>query len=426
MLEEHALFATPVPVPVELARAAKEKDWPDGLLQRALDARMPRDLLAQWLGDRGPSIQQVITVVESQERLVAGPVRFREATWRDAEGLVDLYLESPEDVGELEVIVERGPNPFAQFRLQEHANLQVLECRGVLLAAAAHAARNTLIGGQRLTAHVMSAWRVRRDFRGYGLSRLLQAADPPGASSWFGVITYWYERSGNASQGWLDKIRGEADGRSEHKVAGLSATVHGVDSVPDDGSPPGVRIRATQPADLAACVDLVNATHDGLDLFRPYSVEFLESRLDDPSWGPKPSFWWPVYGWGNHFVAEREGRVVACGGLWDRGRDIRERWRHKGTGDEKVVSTAALLDWGYAAGHADTIAYLVRRLAARTGELGRDRLLAPLEFAPEVRDRLPSADVVEETRALRCMGFEEPNLKVRADVVRPYTDLAYW
>ena len=430
MLEDHPLFATPVPVPEDLARAAAARGWPDGLLQRALDARVSGGDLAFWLGEVAPGVDVVTRELESLERLLHGPVHAREATWRDGDRLVDLYADSPEDVGDLEVIVERGPNPYAQFRLQEHANVQVLDCRGVLLAAAAHSSRNAFVGGERMCVHLMSAWRVRRDFRGSGLSRLLQISAGPGASSWFGVVTYWYERSGNAAQGWLDKIRGEADSLHEHKVSGLTATVYRLlaagSAAPEAAPSPGLHVRPVEPADVPVCIELINATHDGLDLFRPYTAEFLETRLDDPFWGPRPSFWSTVYGWDDHLVVEQDGRVVACGGLWDRGRDIRERWRHKETGEEQVLSTTAMLDWGHAPGHEEAMAHLIRRFSARTAELGRVHLLAPLEFAPKVLALLSDSGVMEDTRALRCMGFEEPGLRVAPRVTRPYTDLAYW
>src|SRR4051812_24498391 len=107
MLEEHPIFATPVPIPDDLARQAKERDWPDGLLQRALDARAPGADIEAWLREGGPPAEQVAKFIEPLERFLAGPVGFREATWRDAEALVDLYADSPEDLGDLEVIVER-------------------------------------------------------------------------------------------------------------------------------------------------------------------------------------------------------------------------------------------------------------------------------------------------------------------------------
>jgi hypothetical protein len=425
MIEDHPLFAVPVEVPEELAAAAAQRGWPDGLLKRALDLRVQCSDIQLWLSQEGLAVEEIGRQLDTFERLLVGPVRAREATWRDGEALVDLYANAPEDFGEVELIVERAPNPFAQFRLQEHGNMQVLDCRGVLLAAAAHSTRNALVNGQRLAVHMMSAWRVRKGFRGYGLSRLLQFSAGP-ASSWFGTVTYWYERSGNASQGWLDKIRSEVDSRGNDKVAGLSTTVDIFSTVRAEPSPSLRRFRPAEEKDLSCCVELINRTHRGLDLFRPYTVEFLEGRLDDPCWGPKPGFWMPVYGWDDYWVVETNGTIVACGGLWDRGRDIRERWRVKEGHDEQIVEATALLDWGYAPGHEDAMAALIREFLRRSAELGRSHLLAPLEFAASVRELLRGLEPKSETRALRCMGFEDGTVHVRPEVTRPYTDLAYW
>ena len=137
--------------------------------------------------------------------------------------------------------------------------------------------------------------------------------------------------------------------------------------------------------DLPRCVELINRTHEGLDLFRPYTVDFLESHLDDPAWGPKPAFWSPVFGWEDYAVVEDgTGAVVACGGLWDRGRDIREVWRNEQTGQERTIEATALLDWGYEPGRADAMALLLRSFLGRTADLGRSHLLAPFEHTPDV------------------------------------------
>ena len=90
-------------------------------------------------------------------------------------------------------------------------------------------------------------------------------------------------------------------------------------------------------------------------MFRPYSTEYLEQRLDDPFWGEKPDFWVPVYGWPDYHVVEEDGRVVACGGLWDKGKNVREVWRHKETGEVRSFDSTALLDFGYAEGREDAM-----------------------------------------------------------------------
>ena len=425
-LDSHQLFARPAPVPADLDRQAKEAEWPDGLLQRALDLRVQQNDVRFWLDHRVPVVE-IERMLGITELLQEGPLQGREATWRDGERLVDLYADAPEDVGEWELTVERGPNPFAQFRLQEHVNLQVLDRRGALLAAKAHSTRNSLIGGERYTVHVMSAWRVRAGFRGMGLSRVMQQLAGP-FSAWVGMATVWYERSGNASQGWLDKVRAMVEQRDGRAVEGLTATVHLFEPRPgvDPALPPGLTVRPTAPADVPRCLDLINRTHGGLDLFRPCTAELLEGRLDDPWWGPQPDWWIPVYRWGDHHVVEDGGEIVACGGLWDRGRDVREVWRHRASGDTRTLEPTALLDWGHAPGREDAMAALVRQFLGRTGELGRTHLLAPLEFAPAVLDALAGLEPTYETRALRCMGFHDGEVHIDPKIERPYTDLAYW
>ena len=425
-MDDHPLLAAPAEVPPELAARAAERGWDDGLLRRAIELRVPRADLEFWLTVPHITAKEVAYNLDTLSRTFCGPLRNREATWRDGEALADLYANAPEDVGEWRLTVERGPNPYAQFRLQEHVNIQVVECKGVLLAATAHSGRNTMIAGERASTHFMSAWRVRGEFRGMGLSRILQMTPGP-ASAWFGMITYWYERSDNASQGWLDKMSAMAETRG-NTVGALTSTVHMFEpSGAETGEPaPGLRIRPVEPADIGRCVELINSTHTGLDLFRPYTAEFLEMHLDDPFWGPKPPFWARVFTWDDYAVVEDGGEVVACGGLWDKGRDVREVWEHKESGDRRVLEPTALLDWGHAPGREDAMAALVRRFLAQTAELGRTHLLAPLDQAAGVLAHLDDLPHRTETRALKCMGFASPEVTVEAHITRPYTDLAYW
>ena len=181
-----------------------------------------------------------------------------------------------------------------------------------------------------------------------------------------------------------------------------------------------------RPDDVARCVELINRTHAGLDLFRPFGEEFLGNRLDDLFWGPKPPFVATVYGWRDMAVLEAGGEVVACGGLWDRGRDVRERWAHRTNSEERQVSTACLMDFGFAEGAEADMAALIGHHLATTATLGRTTLSAALEFQPAVRDLLTWAAPVAETRTLETMGYHGPDHHIDATITRPYTDLAYW
>lgn len=414
-----------VDIPAALVAAARDKEWPEGVIERAVRLRVPRREVQWWL-DHATDLQRISAYLEFRERLITGTLHSREATWSDDEAVAELYANSPEQIGEWEVTVERSPYPFAQFLLQENVNLQVLEDRGIMLAAAAHSARNTIIGGRRMTCHVTTAWRVRKEFRGQGLSNLMRVFGGP-ACSWFGLINYWYMRSGNFDAvNWIKAIRPDlAEAAAlEGELPGLSVTVYHFRTRPFDGDASG--IRPARRSDTRSCIGLINRTHRGQDLFRPYSEDFLQRRLDDRGWGPKPNFIVPVYKWNDYFVLEEGGRIVACAGLWDRGRDVREVWRHATTGETLRVETGALMDFGYAEGREDAMARLLAYLLGRTHELGRGELLAPIEHLPALLAEMAEHESAPETRYMGVDGFHEDGLDVDVAIHRPYTDLAYW
>ena len=251
---------------------------------------------------------------------------------------------------------------------------------------------------------------------------MLQTCAGP-ATAWFGILTYWYERIGNTSQGWLDKVK-ERDGDE------LTVSVHVIPAavrVDADGAGDGI-VRPVRAGDLPRCVELINRTHEGLDLFRPYTVEFLESHLDDPAWGPKPAFWSPVFGWEDYAVVEDgAGAVVACGGLWDRGRDIREVWRNEQTAEQRTIEATALLDWGYEAGRADAMARAAAVVPRAHGGPRPDPPVGARSSTPRTSPRWwPRCGPELEVRRIRTMAFQDERVQIVAELTRPYTDLAYW
>ncbi|MGH9195876.1 MAG: hypothetical protein ACRD1T_09065, partial [Acidimicrobiia bacterium] len=181
--------------------------------------------------------------------------------------------------------------------------------------------------------------------------------------------------------------------------------------------------------DLSACVELINRTHDGLDLFTPYTEKKLKIRLNENLWGRKPVWWTHVYGWQDFYVLEKDGRVVTCAGLWDRGAQVRERWRFKSTGDERVIDGACLIDFGFAEGHEEDMARLIEYLIGETVKLGRRYFVAPLQYQPETAALLEKHSPVPERRGLQWSTWDsEISATGTADppITRPYTDLGYW
>jgi hypothetical protein len=424
---ETSIFDRPVEVPEEWRALARKKDWPEELIEEAVRLRLPHEQVNWWLTHDRAQLDWVRQVLAGHERVMFGTLRVREANWDDDDKMVDLYANSPEQIGDWEVTVERGPNPYAQFRLQEHVNMQVVEDRGIFLAAGAHSGRNTIIGGMRVSTHIASAWRVRKECRGQGLSNLLRMFGGP-ACAWFGVVNYWYMRSGNTGAfSWIKALRTDLAEQFDQQgdQPGVPVSVQHFSARPFEGD--ASAIRTATPADAKRCVALINRTHRGLDFFRPYTEEFLHSHLDDPFWGPKPAFWAKVFTWDDAFVVEEDGKIVACGGLWDRGANVRERWRHSSTGEERVIESTALMDFGYAKGREDAMAKLIAYFIGRTSDLGRAGLMVPLDQYPALAAALASFESAPETRRF-CVDqpFPEDGIDLKVEVKRPYTDLAYW
>ena len=427
--EDADVFAVPA-ASVEFVEQAEARRWPADRLGRMLALRMPTWRIAEALFSTSgfPTGEMIEADLRDRERLTNG-LCVREATWEDDERLSDLFANSSERLGEWDVTVERSPNPYAQQRLQENSHVKLLVDRGVALGVNVASGRSSLVGGQRLSAQWMGGWRVRNGFRRLGYSSLM--LNSPGShASVAGMISYWYVRLENqTASSWIAHEVSGIESNAGHTLEKLTATVHHFHTSPDAVravAPSSVVVRAVRPEDLPACVGLINRTHDGLDLFRPYSVDWLNNRLDDLFWGPKPPFVPYVYGWNDMVVVEEAGEIVACGGLWDRGRDARERWRHRSTGEERLTESTCLLDFGFAEGREDAMASLIEHFTGVTRELDRSSLIAPLEFLPSVLSLLASARPQPETRVLETMCFAPAEAGIDPTMRRPYTDLAYW
>lgn len=402
---------------VERTGASGRGDW----RARARSLRIPHELVASW-DDKGYEPERVHRLIDGFESVTHGSLRLRQAADYDNERLADLFRSSPERLGDWEVVVDRSPDAFAQYRLQEGFQLVVLEQSGTLLASLARATRNAFIGGVPVTVRTTSSVRVREGQRDRGLSWLLRMSNPCTARP--PALECLYVRTENA--GALESLAGASPKLAAGAAANpLVVTAHHIPARPFRGSASGIR-GASEP-DLRRCVALINRTHRGLDLFRPYTVEFLRSRLDDAGWGPKPTGWAPVYGMSDLHVLEEHGRVVACGGIWDRGAHLREIWTRAGSDTRVTRAATTLLDFGFARGREDAMLRLLAYLLGRTHDLGRTELLAAVEPLPRLLGKLRAFDPRPEPRLLfwESKGHlreRHPALELR----RPHMDLAYW
>ncbi|MGH9044141.1 MAG: hypothetical protein ACRDVP_04790 [Acidimicrobiales bacterium] len=200
----------PLRISERLAELARTRGWPEDLTQQLADLRPSSLQLDEWSDDERPlTVDQLRAWAERHGRLTSGSLRARKATVGDWDVFADLWANAPTAIGDWEVTVERSPNPFAQWRLQENVEIDVLEDRGLLLACQANSRRNVLVDGQRLTVSLPQAVRVRREFGGMGYSRLLMdgGVDPhPNAPLQDAV--YFYVRTQNfSSYEWLKVMR---------------------------------------------------------------------------------------------------------------------------------------------------------------------------------------------------------------------------
>ncbi|HEX4196068.1 MAG TPA: hypothetical protein VHZ26_01365 [Caulobacteraceae bacterium] len=401
-----------------LEARAKAQGWPDGLVERAQAVKTPSQQLQQWLQTPATPnhLFQIERIVEVFERLANGPYRARELTYRDQESFSDLWANAPEKVGDWEVTVERSPNPLAQFRLQPGCSISVIEVAGELVACTAWAPANCMIAGQPVSIHYAQALRVRGGRRGEGLGDLVRRF-PARALQKPTIGQVMYMRIGNAGMaGFLEAVKFMAEGDRPQKVVGVTYLATA------GAKANAVGVRPIAEADLAACAAMINRTHEGLDLFRPLGEESLRMVLDEGFWGAGAPWQGRVYGWADVHVLEEDGQILACAGLWDRGRDMREVWRSQ-AGEERRVEVAAALETGCAAGRDDALARLLRHLAGLAAERGRQSLIVDLEHLPEVKTRLADLDPRVESRTLEWSPFGPQTPPTLGEC---HIDLRYW
>ncbi|HVN00213.1 MAG TPA: hypothetical protein VMT68_08365 [Caulobacteraceae bacterium] len=402
----------------EIVARAKARGWPDGLAERALAVKTPSRQLEGWLQAAATEnhLFQVERTVEVFERLANGPYRARELTFRDEEAFQDLWANGPEKVGDWEVTIERSPDALAQFRLQPGASISVIEHEGELVACTVWSPVNCLIGGKPVSVHYAQGLRVRASRRREGLGDLVRRF-PSRALQNPTVGQVMYLRIGNANMaGFLEAVKFQADSDRPQKVVAVAYIAARASAARPSG------LRPIEERDLPRCAELINQTHAGRDLFQPYGPESLRHMLDGGVWGERPP-WRPcVYGWADVCVIEDAGRVVACGGLWDRGRDMREVWRSS-AGEERRVEVAAALDLGCEPGREQALADLLREFASRAAALGRQALIADLEHLPDVARHLADLDPRVESRTLEWSPYLPV---VPAKLGECYLDLRYW
>jgi hypothetical protein len=99
-VHDHPLLHAPTEVPGGVAARAREQEWPEVLLRRAADMRVPRADVQMWLDNPQFDASRVSWLLDVLAKTFDGPLRVREATWRDGDSVAELYANAPKGVGD--------------------------------------------------------------------------------------------------------------------------------------------------------------------------------------------------------------------------------------------------------------------------------------------------------------------------------------
>jgi GNAT superfamily N-acetyltransferase len=330
----------------------------------------------------------------------------REATAADNEALLELERNSPLDLGEVELSMDRSPHYFASLALQDDARVMLAEEGGRLVgvcAAAWH--RAPLLGEPRALLYVQKG-RVRPEFHRRRISSVLVWA----------LLESWPARGKPFDSAyWLVSADNEASLTAVER-GGLHPwpkEIHLVDLDTEAGPQGEIAAVRLGPDRAQEVVALLNRTHAGKELFAPYSEERLQGRLGRI----------PEYGWQNWWgIEERTGRLVAVAGLLDLGRWWRMTRRVKASGEETTSSGAAVFDFGYADGGERQMVELLYHLLGVAASWGRDHLSICLDPEDSLYPLLPAAARVGADFRFFASGIAVPSAR---EIRRFYLDPVY-
>jgi ribosomal protein S18 acetylase RimI-like enzyme len=196
-------------------------------------------------------------------------IAIRIASLADAPTLSEIERQSPLVSDDHALFIDRGDDYFAAARLMEDATVLLAEVDGEpagVFCGAVHTAR---VGGRARRMLYIHHARIRPEFQRLGLGRALAArAQQVYRDDGFDSM-YWYISKSNArSQGFASAAPNRWS---------FGPLMVGLRTEPFEGPEAG---RAGTPGDAAAIAAILNAAHEGEEMFVPYTVERLRERLE--------------------------------------------------------------------------------------------------------------------------------------------------
>ena len=243
----------------------------------------------------------------------------REATDADAAALSDIERRSPIAMGDTLLTFDRGDDYFAAARLMEDVTVVVAEVDGVPAAvewAAWHRAR---IGGAEYRMTIYIHLRVLPEHQRKGLwgaiAGKLSEKYPPGTRSDCG-----YACGARANPAVQHVFRG----RPKWSFGPFRALIPSREHA---GDPYG---RPATPKDVERVVEILNTSHEGEEMYLPYTVNSLRARLERAP---------DLYSWDRVWIADN-----AVVGVWPAGDKIRVITERAGQRSESLHGL--VLDYG--------------------------------------------------------------------------------
>ncbi len=254
---------------------------------------------------------------------MAENVTVREAFENDGPALAEIERQTPLQLGDGWLVIDRGDDYFAAARLMGAATVLIAEVDGPagIFCAAPHPA---VIGGiERRMLYIHHA-RILPFAQNKGLGKLLgdSVRDKYAGQS---DSNYFYIAPGNRQSQAFAR-------RAENKWSVQPALID-IETAAMRGPAAG---RPATPADAPRIVYLLNAAHEAEEMYLPYTVESFSARM---ARAPKQ------YSWDRVWLSDRS--VV---GVWPEGESVSGRFIPLDGGEALESRGAAILDFGYESG----------------------------------------------------------------------------
>ncbi len=276
-------------------------------------------------------------------------MNIREATREDNAALCALEKRTPLNLGDNPIWLDRT-NFFALHDLQEQTVVMVAEENSEIVGACAGALNHAPIDGKEHLLLYLHHERIDLAHQRSGIGGALTRAV---ADYWQGResgeidSSYWFIAPANSQS----RSFAERSGNKPWPVSAWIATF--------DARPTGLdRPKQVGAGPIFDIVRLINLTHEGEDLFRPYQQVDFGRRLARSG----------EYGWGDVYGRLSDGALVAVAGVWDRGASTTIH-SHTGANGTRGWWIA---DYGCERGAEDQMAMLLESLCAKAADSGRD------------------------------------------------------